>query len=1149
MISLLLEFSCLVSSNLFSQKTLPSSEIRFRRIILGDKPIQLDSFPILESSIRIIRNGKELDKKDFTIQAMDSRIFSKIYRGDSLLVLYKILPIPRILKATNLFEIDKGRPIESRRPLKQNISNSSTTTESDEIQYSGSFVRGLTLGNNQSASVNSGFNLNLNGRLKNGVDITANLTDANIPIQPEGNSASIQEFDRIYIQLKKDSHRAILGDFDIQNQAENHFLKFDRKLQGINFNTSIPLKNQLKLFIGGTAGVTRGQFTRNVFQAEESNQGPYKLFGMNGEAFIIIIAGTERVFINGELMKRGQENDYIINYNVGEVVFTSKRLITKDLRIVVEFQYSDRNYFRYSLESHARLDGRRFDLYSQVFSENDSKNQPINANLSTSQIERLASIGNRIDSAFISSETEIIWDPTRILYSKLDTIVDGQRYTDIFRWAESPTSPVYQVIYSQVGQGKGHYRLKSSGANGSVYEWIQPVNGLPQGSYEPQILMATPKTHLQTLVGTNLKWDGQQTSTIELTHTNHDLNSYSQRDNNQNLGYGINFRHNIAKMKDSTIGILLILNQEYTSANFSPVTRYRNNEFQRDWALSLPIRNEREQSHSYIDFKFMSNKFRSKALTEFLLIPNLYSGNQSSIDLSGEVDRWSFKTSHRILVSKQGDSSVLFYRPKASILYDFRTKSTTILELGLYHELQRNSNAQIVLSPNSFYWQNYFLKLKKVFDQNHNMDFSYIYRTEQASDSSQFKEPNVVAHTFALNGSSEFSGTQSLRYILNYRRFNSALNQQELSNNYLGKLEYNGQLSRGFLRLSSVYEIKAGREQRMQLTYIKAPNGYGNYAWKDLNENGIFELNESYVSPIATENTYMRFFVVLPEYIPANEVNYTQFLWLQPKATWFGAKDFRRVLSKFSYQFRVDLSKKMRTNPMFGFSEYANPISAFQDSNLVFSRTNLFQQLSFQKNESKIGMDLEWIYIDAKNLLSNGIEGSISNHFGWRTRIELSDFFIYQNHLLNGYRLTSSEFFIDRNFKYIENQIENTLSCLINRNFRINLIGTYGFKSTGNHYALNQQGDLEIKINRKTDGIIESKLSFLNINYIENLSSPQVELAMLNGFQKGVNYIWNFSIGQKITKYLQLNLIYNGRKNTNSENIFHSGNAEVRAIF
>jgi hypothetical protein len=243
------------------------------------------------------------------------------------------------------------------------------------------------------------------------------------------------------------------------------------------------------------------------------------------------------------------------------------------------------------------------------------------------------------------------------------------------------------------------------------------------------------------------------------------------------------------------------------------------------------------------------------------------------------------------------------------------------------------------------------------------------------------------------------------------------------------------------------------------------------------------------------------------------------------------------------------MAKKIRTMSDFGIIDYINPLGQFRDTSIVFSRSNIFQQLSFQKNEAKLGLDLEYIYSDAKNLLSNGIEGTSTMAIAIKSRMELSSFLTLTGRYATGHRHITSEFFTERNFKYVDNQIENTLSCILRQNMKINVNAIYGFRSTGSQYNIQQQGDLEFKMTRKNDGIIESKLSVLNQFYEANTPNPQIELAMLNGIQRGVNYIWNLTVGQKLTKLFQLNVIYNGRKNMQSPNIIHSGNVEVRAVF
>src|SRR5690606_13162357 len=115
---------------------------------------------------------------------------------------------------------------------------------------------------------------------------------------------------------------------------------------GISTNFSFG-DDDSKTTVFAAAALVRGQYARSAFTGQEGNQGPYKLRGQNGELYVLVVSGSERVFVNGILLERGENNDYIIDYNAGEITFTSTFPITSEMRINIEYQYSDRNYTRF----------------------------------------------------------------------------------------------------------------------------------------------------------------------------------------------------------------------------------------------------------------------------------------------------------------------------------------------------------------------------------------------------------------------------------------------------------------------------------------------------------------------------------------------------------------------------------------------------------------------------------------------------------------------------------------------------------------------------------------------------------------------------------------------------------------------------------
>ncbi len=213
-------------------------------------------------------------------------------------------------------------------------------------------------------------------------------------------------------------------------------------------------------------------------------------------SFLLCLPIRKECTWTANLLQRGEDQDYVINYNTAEIAFTPKRMITKDKRIQVEFEYSDRNYLNANLYAYNETAiGSKLKLRVSAFSNSDARNSPINQTLDNPQKKFLDTIGDKINQAFYPFATPDTFSVGKILYRKIDTIYNaGLSRDSIYVFSTDEQDNAITIFHlSTLVQGFGNYIPDLNGANGKVYRWVAPVNGIRQGNYEPAVFLVTPK--------------------------------------------------------------------------------------------------------------------------------------------------------------------------------------------------------------------------------------------------------------------------------------------------------------------------------------------------------------------------------------------------------------------------------------------------------------------------------------------------------------------------------------------------------------------------------------------------------------------------------------------------------------------------------
>lgn len=1131
----------------------PASSLRHKRILPNQQLVILDTLSIIPNSEFI----SGVEPGQYRLDYATATIFFSSFHSDSIDITYRVFPF-RINQTVQRYNFDSIRYNFSVDKPFTFKSNSATNKLIDfgDLNYNGSIGRGISFGNNQDAVVNSTLNLQLNGFIGDSLEFNAAISDNNIPIQPQGNTQNIQDFDRIFMQVKKGGWQVNFGDIDIR-QNEDRFLNFYKRLQGASFLSNSEFNHGMKNSLIASGAIAKGKFTKNVITPLEGNQGPYKLYGGNNEVYFAVLAGTEKVFIDGQLMERGEDRDYVIDYNTAEITFTAKRLITKDSRIQVEFEYGDRNYLNSMIYARDEFNIKDKVVISVgLYSNSDAKNSPINQTLTDSQRHFLSTIGNNTDSALFPSAIVDTFSANKILYKRVDTVVNGNA-DSVYVFSTNKDDTLYNLSFTNVGLGNGNYIADEGNANGRVFTWIAPVNGKPQGEWEPVVFLVTPRKH-QIISGT-ARYNINKHTYFKFSGaaSNYDVNTFSAIGNTDNRGtaWRVEFENTKPLSDSSSSGLKLITHADYESVHkqFKPVETLRSVEFYRDWGLNFvePPADEQllntaltlmDKRNNYLSYQF-SNYKRN----------NDYNGNRNSLAFLFEKKGWRLDEKLRYTNVNADKISGRYIRPELSASKTFSRVANYKIGASFLAENNRQLLRQYdTLSPVSFAYSLWQFFLKSDENKSSRWGISYFSRKNYLPVGKELlssdRSDNVSIHT-------ELMGSERRQFKLNvtYRklhvneRFKPLLNQKD-DESLLGRADYTFNEWDGLLSGTMFYELGAGQEQKRQFTYVEVPAGQGYYTWVDYNGDGIPQLDEFEVAVFQDQKRWIKILTPTNEYLKANYIQFNYSFNFDPgRIKRPGENVFLKLLKRFSTSSALQISKKEISQGRFEFNPFTK---TFGDTALISLYSFLSNGIYFNRSGSDFGIDITHRLNNNKAILSYGFESNSLRNLGIRTRWNVAKALnaVVKTDFIK--RKLSVPSFEKRNYDVQETEIEPSLTYTYKTKFRASLLFNLDKKENiigEKEKSVNNAITADIRYNVFSSGVLNGRFTYSSISFKGNANSP-VGFLLLDGLLPGKNLLWNLELTKRLAGNIELNLQYEGRK-PSSNPVIHTGRASVRAIF
>ncbi len=1107
----------------------------------------LSSHSPIPNSIRLFLNKKQLNKSNYGLNSSENYVFLdslvNYMLNDTLLVKYDFIR----LKLKDTYRLNKivrfilpgntgGKTYFKKEEEKLSVNN----IFGNKIKKSGTILRGFTIGSNKDLKLNSGLRLQLSGELAKDVNIVAALTDENTPIQPEGNSERLNELDKVFIQIKHPFANGTFGDFDLRIR-QGTFGRIERKLQG--FVGEIKSHNN---FIQFTYASSRGKFITNKFNGIDGIQGPYELHGKNNEPNIIIIAGSEKVYIDGILMKRGENNDYIIEYSNGRITFMPKRVITSASRITVDFEYTDRKYKRefWGVNSGVKILNGKMKVGLSFFNEGDSKNNPIDVILNEKEKSILRKAGDNPIKASVSGVAFANDSTGKGVYVKIDTLINGKNYS-YFKYEPGNPKAYYNVKFSFIGIGKGDYIQVSLGN----YRFV----GIGKGGFMPVILLPLPENKKNGNLTLNYSPLNNLKLFLDFSGSIYDKNTFSFSDDNDNNGFankiGIELQpteFNVGNIKFGKIGFKL--NNRFVDGNYSSLDRFNPIEFNRDYNLPATIQGNQSLLNSEL-FYLPAKNFNITASFNKLKLGNSFESTRLVNKTRAEdFHNINLKNDFDYLTSRTFESKTRWVRENGVLTYSFGNISP-----GIFYLYEKKTEKGAVDSLlNSSYKYLEVAPYLKIYDfKNFSLNARYSFREESFPlNGRMYLQSRAIMHTYSFKYHGLRGISTSLDLTIRDKKYFKKFVNQNNTNTKTLLIRFNNRfnLFKRFLSGSFYYQTATERTAKLQKIFIRVPEGNGNYIYLgDLNNNGIADEDE-FQQTIYNGN-YILTFLPTNELLPTIGVKTNARLKL----------DFKRIIKEKGFLTRV--LKNISTETYYRINEkstkddltkiYLLDLNYFLNDSTTITGSQYFQNdFYIYRNNSDLSFRYRYRQRKSLNQFNSGITRTYFRENSFRLRWLLIPEIRNQTEITFKTNNKISPVKFNRTFALEIQELKTEIFYYPYSNLQVSF--RIGAMRAKNKYpekpVIIDENDEAIAVTYYLSSRGRLNLKFERKEFIGQSNNEYLPFEITEGNILGKNYLLSLNLDYRIADNLRITFNYLGREK-GKEKIIHFLRGEVRAFF